>query len=468
MASIYRHRDGWQASVTIQGHNVKKNFTHQSDAKAWAEATATELRSAHEPHLGGPTRVTLAETLFEYAQHYTIAKKSAKSELDRINRYLGAAGLPRLKLVKGEQGQRELETLPPTLDDCELPRAFAALRGARCEAHSATAAVRAQLAKMKVARLKTMDFRAFITTMTSEGLSGSTVQKEIALLKHAFNMAIKEWNWSAFANPLTGVKLPSCSPGRDVVMSQEREAKLRTALAECDNPFILPLYDLAVETTARRGSLLNLTWDRVDLTERYILLWDTKSGHNVTTPLTLRAVEILGALKREAHNSRVFPVTANALHKAWTRACERAGEVDLHFHDARHVGTTRHARRLRNPDLLRQMTGHRSNQMLARYTHLMREDALEILDETEPSPPTPVEAQQPSSYEARRNARLQRQAGNRGTQSDDDGGIIIQTQPPAPRPTNPPHQERTSVDSAAASDERTVVVVDFGKRRRSA
>src|SRR5690606_22464277 len=87
-----------------------------------------------------------------------------------------------------------------------------------------------------------------------------------------------------------------------------------------------------------------------------------------------------------------------------------AGETDLRFHDARHIGTTRHARRLRNPDLLRQMTGHRSNQMLSRYTHLMREDALAILDQTEAPPPTDVDEARDASLEARRDTRLARQA----------------------------------------------------------
>lgn len=40
-----------------------------------------------------------------------------------------------------------------------------------------------------------------MTTMKTDGLSGSTIQKEVALLKHMFNMARIEWAWRGFENP---------------------------------------------------------------------------------------------------------------------------------------------------------------------------------------------------------------------------------------------------------------------------
>ena len=110
----------------------------------------------------------------------------------------------------------------------------------------------------------------------------------------------------------------------------------------------------------------------------------TKAGENQVVPLTQRAVEILSRLPRDA-DGRVFPMTADALDSAWDRATTEAELPHLRFHDLRHVGTTRHARRLRNPQMLKRITGHKTNAMLARYTHLFVDDVLDALDATEPA-----------------------------------------------------------------------------------
>jgi integrase len=463
MSSIYRHRDGWQAKVTIKGSSRRKNFASHREAKAWADETATTMRSALEPHLGGPGCVTLAQVLLEYAQHYTVLKKSAKSELDRINRYLLAASLPRLKPVINELGGTQLEVQADT--EAALPTAFETHKRQRAAVREATDEYRTQLSNKTVSQLTTVDFRRYITVMSQDGLSPSTVQKEIALIKHAFNVAIQEWHWLGFDNPLTRMKLPKRRPRRDVVMSQEREKRLRSALADCDNPFILPLYDLAVETTARRSSLLRLTWDRIDLEERFVLLWNTKTGENVASPLTQRSVAVLRQLKQTATDARVFPISSNALHQAWKRAMKRAGESDLRFHDARHIGTTRHARRLRNPDLLRLMTGHLSNAMLSHYTHFSCEDAREVLDATEPPPRTPLaNEERPSDAKSRMQERLARQAGKpkRKTAQQHVEAELDEQTSDTQEPTGAVMHEG---DAALAGN---VITVAFGHRRRSA
>ncbi|GAB3630342.1 integrase [Pandoraea terrae] len=389
MASVYRHRNGWQASVTVDGRNQKKNFADKKSAVAWADEMATDMRkTAHTPRLGGPAKVTLARMLFEYAHLYTIGKRSYKSELDRISRYLEAASLPRLKAEVSASGGITLRPLTQPLAAQALPRAFAAHRRTRMDNHAGTHEWRTHLANRLVKDLSPADFRTFLAKAKSDGLSDSTMQKELALLKHAFNMASNEWNWVAFESPLAKLKIPKGGPPRDKVLSAEAEARFKAALAECDNPLMLPLFEFAIETTGRRGSLLKLHWSDIDLEAREAVLHRTKSGKNVHVPLTQRAVEILRNLPREAGEARVFPMSAEAVGAAWDRACERAGLSDFRFHDTRHIGTTRHARRLRNPSLLKQITGLQTDAMLARYTHFMLDDVLELLDATEPAPPS--------------------------------------------------------------------------------
>ena len=71
---------------------------------------------------------------------------------------------------------------------------------------------------------------------------------------------------------------------------------------------------------------------------------------------------------------KVFKTTADALKKAWDRACTAAGLDDLHFHDLRHEATSRLAERLHNVIELSAVTGHKDLRMLKRYYHPRAED----------------------------------------------------------------------------------------------
>jgi hypothetical protein len=62
--------------------------------------------------------------LFDYAQLYTVGKRSYKSELDRINRDLESAGLPRLKAEPAAHGGLQLSTENRPVATAALPSAL--------------------------------------------------------------------------------------------------------------------------------------------------------------------------------------------------------------------------------------------------------------------------------------------------------------------------------------------------------
>jgi integrase len=458
MASIYRHRNAWQASVSVAGINHKKNFRTRKDAETWAAHLHGELQNAHAPLLGGPAKATVARTLYEYAHLYTIHKRGAKQEVNLINRYLAAAGLPTLQLQVTEPGGIALTDAPAAT---ALPLSFAGLRDKRAASREKTNACRAGLAVLPVAQVSAQTVLRFMSAMRKDGLSGSTIQKELALLKHTFNCTQKHWNWAGFVNPLANVPIPKGGPGRSAVLNDEAEQALFAALGRCDNPFILPVVQFAIETTSRRGSLLKLRWRDVDLTGRTATLRLTKAGENQVVPLTQRAVEILSRLPRDDHDARVFPMSADALDSAWDRASTEAGLPDLRFHDLRHVGTTRHARRLRNPQMLKRITGHKTDAMLARYTHLFVDDVLDALDATEPAltPPLPPDLRGQTASKVRAATQVRRLNARPPAQPDASVPATA-----APIPDAPP----TPPDGHLPGTNGSIVAVDFRNRRRTA
>jgi integrase len=118
----------------------------------------------------------------------------------------------------------------------------------------------------------------------------------------------------------------------------------------------------------RRGELLRLTWEDVDLDLRVAHLDMTKNGSKRDVPLSSEAITLLRSLPHDI-SGNLFPITAAALRGLWNRACRRAGITDLHFHDLRHEATSRFFEKGLNVMEVATITGHKDLRMLQRYTH---------------------------------------------------------------------------------------------------
>src|SRR5690606_13631800 len=91
----------------------------------------------------------------------------------------------------------------------------------------------------------------------------------------------------------------------------DEEARLLDAADTGRNCYMRPLIILALETGMRRGELLGLTWENVDLDAGVAHLPLTKNGDSRDVPLSRRARETLTALGVKG-SSRVIPMTGNA------------------------------------------------------------------------------------------------------------------------------------------------------------
>jgi integrase len=120
----------------------------------------------------------------------------------------------------------------------------------------------------------------------------------------------------------------------------------------------------------RRGELLSVEWVNVDLNKRTALLPITKNGESRGVLLSSRALSVLRSLPPST-TGRVFgELTADALKLSFRRAVARAGITGLRFHDLRHEATSRLFEKGLNVMKVASVTGHKTLQMLKRYTHL--------------------------------------------------------------------------------------------------
>ena len=331
MASIRELQPGKViARVRIKGRpEVSKVFPDARKAATWAAAQEHSLRAGDFRDVRKAHRLLVRDLIDEYTSAIASRLRSADTTALRLARF------------RRDLGAYTLETL-----------------------------TRARIAEWRDARL-------------AEGAAAATVTRELGILSSVISYARKDLGVEV-ENAAGLVRRPPATRGRDRRLESGEEQRLLEALGDragdvqgtkrsgayrvgTRNPWMQPLVRFAVETAMRQGELLTLRWDNVDLEARTAYLENTKNGDPRTVPLSSRAVAVLEALPRSPA-ARVFPLTAQAVKLAWSRACKRAGIENLHFHDLRHEATSRLAEKLNLLELAA-VTGHKDLRMLKRYYH---------------------------------------------------------------------------------------------------
>ncbi|MFC6307486.1 site-specific integrase [Paraburkholderia dipogonis] len=327
MASIRQRNGRWQVRIARKGYPSEvQTFDSKTAAAQWARSVETNLdRGIHLPQKGG-NDTSFRDVLERYRETVTPGKRGAADEHIRIR----------------------------------------AIQRQRIAGYSMANLTPEVIARFRDWRLQTV--------------SPATVVRDLALISSAINHARREWQVQ-ISNPCEMVRKPATPRGRDRML---RPHELDTLLDELmprgrRSPWMRPLVLLALETAMRRGELLELNWQNVNLVARTAFLPLTKNGSARTVPLSIRAVDLLAGLPHSAEGP-VFQITSMAVAAAFKKACHRAKIENFRFHDLRHMATTRLAEKLPNVVELASVTGHQTVQMLKRYYHPSAEALARKLD----------------------------------------------------------------------------------------
>lgn len=344
MASIRKRGPcQWQAQVVRKGFPSRsRTFTNRSDALKWARAVEAEMDRELYVSPKETDATTLLEALERYEREITPLKKGSHQESMR------------LRVWK-----------------------------------------RHPLAKRILGTIQGKDIAAYRDERLKEA-APNTVRHELALLSHVFTIALKEWGLIDLENPVLLIRMPKSPPGRD---RRLKDGELERILEASQSAILPDIARLALETGMRQGEIAGMLWRYVDLGKRTVTIPDTKNGDRRIVPLSLEAVRILSDLSRRP-DGKVWGdlFSPQAIAVAWRRAVSRARTsyekecrelridtdptylVDLTFHDLRHEATSRFFEKGLNPMQVATITGHKSLQMLKRYTHLRAEDLARMLD----------------------------------------------------------------------------------------
>lgn len=219
-----------------------------------------------------------------------------------------------------------------------------------------------------------------------DGKVPATINRELANLKKAFNLAMREWEW-CHHNPVARVSMEKENNKRDRWLSREEEIRLLAACA----PWLRDLVTFALNTGMRMGEILELTWRGVDFPRRTVTVFRSKNGERRTIPINQIVMDVLRAKAkvRSLATDRVFcsqaytPMESGHLRRSFRLALSKAKIEDFHFHDLRHTFATRLVQSGIDLYKVQQLLGHKSPIMTQRYAHHYPEslrDGVEILD----------------------------------------------------------------------------------------
>ncbi len=127
----------------------------------------------------------------------------------------------------------------------------------------------------------------------------------------------------------------------------------------------------------RRGEILGLKWERVDLRHGFILLDITKSGKRREIPLNDTLIELFTDMPHGIESVYVFTNEDGDPYKSVKRsfktALRRAGIHDFRFHDLRHTFASHLVMAGADITSVKEVLGHKSLEMTMRYAHLAPE-----------------------------------------------------------------------------------------------
>lgn len=206
--------------------------------------------------------------------------------------------------------------------------------------------------------------------ITKQNISNAAVNRETAILKQCFNVAIREQLLER--NPCVGVKRLKEEP-RGRICTREEFEVLKQELEGDARDIVV----IAYHTGMRYSEIVGLDWSRIDLPKRFIHLrgQDTKNGESRKVPFLSRGVEEI--FERRGRNprrirGRVFAV--QNIRNVFENACRQCGIANLWFHDLRHTAATNMRRAGVDTATVMKICGWKSVQMFLRYNEVDDED----------------------------------------------------------------------------------------------
>lgn len=245
----------------------------------------------------------------------------------------------------------------------------------------------------KLFQISTLDIEKFKIMRKGDPARGKdvrsnvSVNRELQALRHMLNKAV-EWGMLE-ENPFSRFKESPFFKEMNDRIRFLGEDEIRKLL-EVSPPYLANIIRAAIFTGLRKGDLLNMKWEDIDL-ERGLLFFreEKKRGKLGIKPLNNDMIALLmaipkgkseyvfnGPIPREKGEEKyiALPDPNGTLlrdtKRSFRSALKKAGIKDFHFHDLRHTSASYLVMRGASLKAVQEHLGHTSIAMTQRYSHL--------------------------------------------------------------------------------------------------
>lgn len=353
----------YQAKIRIKGHpTISETFERKTDAVKWARNTEKEIEDGLYFKTLEARKHTLSDLIDRYIENVLPYKYSKEKDREGVKTHLN--------WWKSKIGAYFLSDITPVL----------------------LAEYRDKLLKEPYQKFKRMSNNSKNRKQAEQEeskeaeryRSHATVNRYMASLSTALTIAANEWGWLE-ENPMLKVKKKREPRGRVRFLSDEEREALLAACKNSSNPALYIVVVLALTTGARFSEIINLKWENIDFKRRLLYFLDTKNNDRRSVPISNQAYELLESHKkiRRINTKYVFPGKEGhkpvELKRQWENAIKEAKLEDFRFHDLRHTAASYLAMNGASLMDISHILGHKTLQMVKRYSHLTDQHTAEVL-----------------------------------------------------------------------------------------
>lgn len=248
---------------------------------------------------------------------------------------------------------------------------------------SKSAAMRKYWGDRKVKELGSSSIASYISHLrtvkspkTKKPLGPASINRFLAALKHALNLA-HEHEPPLIARVPTIKMLKEPKP-REGVLTHEQYCAVRDLLPSYARVALVVGY----HTGARRGEILGIRKEHIDLKAKRIRIPDSKSGESRYLPIY---GDMAGEIEMAMHPKCPWlinddGVRVSSWRKSWKATCTAVGVTESLFHDLRRTATTNMIDAGFSEKEAMEITGHKTRSVFDRY-HIVSEKKIAAMAE---------------------------------------------------------------------------------------
>lgn len=213
--------------------------------------------------------------------------------------------------------------------------------------------------------------RLVVDTLTLKkvktGVANATVNRMLALLRSILRRAQYDWEWSQAVPRVRLLREPT---RRVRYLTHAQAQRLLKELPA----HLADMAAFSLATGLRKSNVTGLQWSQLDLAR--FMAWvhpdQSKSRRAIPVPLNSDAMRVL-LMQSGRHPQYVFALKGETIVQvntaAWKKALKRAGIEDFRWHDLRHTWASWHVQNGTPLNVLQELGGWESPQMVRRYAH---------------------------------------------------------------------------------------------------